>query len=192
MSEGLFQTIRAKWITGIARKDISELLINNLPYYTNLLIIVKVLDKCGYHENASKMFLCFVKMRTSFHELQKSSNPDRKGLHAFFRKLKIMIHDAQFKDPREALRNLANCFMQQFEEETNSSKKQRLADKSVAILGAEIDAHVITFDSGLPNNEMFNEVKYLVPYTANTLITNVIYYGRLANANAIGMNFDDG
>lgn len=103
-----------------------------------------------------------------------------------------MIHDAQFKDPREALRNLAKSFMKQFEEEEDELKKQRLADKVVAILGAEIDAHAITFDSGLPNNETFDEMKSLVPYTENTLITDVVYYGRLANANAIALKFDDG
>jgi len=74
----------------------------------------------------------------------------------------------------------------------NSKQEQRIADKYVALLGAEIDAIVITFDDQLPDNNIFEELKNLVSSSTNTIITDIIYYGRLANANAIANNFENG
>ena len=192
ISKGLCQIIQTRFIAGISKEENNELLLDNVPFHTNLLSFIKVLDKCGYHRLSARLFLIFIKMQTGFLEVQKSRNIDRKNLHSFFRKLKIMIHDAQFKNPTEFLRDLAKRFMKQFEKEKDPAKKQRIADKVVAIIGAGIDAQAITFDTELPNNDMFSLMKAIVPYTGNTLITDVVYYGRLANANAIARNFEDG
>ena len=192
ISQSFYDIIRARYITEVSRTEISEHLIYNLQFHTNIIALIQALDRCGYSKLSSALFMTFIKMHTGFHEVGKNRNTDRKNLHSLFGKLKIMIHDAQFRNPREFLRNLAKRFMKQFNEETNEAKKQKIADKCVVVLGAEIDAHAITFNSDLPNNEMFSEMKLLVPYTENTLISDVVYYGRLANANAIAKKFEDG
>ncbi|XP_053383958.1 uncharacterized protein LOC123564993 [Mercenaria mercenaria] len=107
----------------------------------------------------------------------------------FFRNLKRMVHDAQFQNPRLALRQLANRFVDQMQNETNPVRRQLLADKCIAIIGTEIDAIAITFDKRLHEHDVFTQMKQLVSETSNTSITDVVYFGRLANANSIAGNF---
>ena len=110
----------------------------------------------------------------------------------FYKGLTSKIHDGQFKNPRHALDQLAKRFMNKFEVELNPKEKQRTAEKCVAVLGAQIVAHAVTFNSTLPGNEMFCEMNSLIPYTENTWATEVVYYAGKAIANLMAMNLEDG
>ncbi|WAQ99225.1 LOW QUALITY PROTEIN: hypothetical protein MAR_023598 [Mya arenaria] len=67
--------------------------------------------------------------------------------------------------------------------------RQILADKCVAVIGAEIDAIAITFDKGLFKKEIFTKMKSLASMTSNTLLTDVVIFA--ANAHAIAGHFDE-
>ncbi|XP_052793001.1 uncharacterized protein LOC128226927 [Mya arenaria] len=105
--------------------------------------------------------------------------------------LKMMVDDAQFTNPWLTLRQLNDRFILQMQNESNDYRRQTLADKCVAYLCAEIDAIAITFDKGLCERDLFTKMKSLTSETSNTLLTDVVYFGRLANANAIAGRFDE-
>ncbi|XP_052796622.1 uncharacterized protein LOC128229026 [Mya arenaria] len=105
--------------------------------------------------------------------------------------LKKMLDDAQFINPRLALSQLSDRFILQMQNESNEYRRQLLADKCVAVIGAEIDAIAITFDKGLREGDVFTKMKSLTTETSNTLLTDGVYFGRLANANAIAGRFEE-
>lgn len=172
---------------GLERECMNEFLISNIPCNVNLYNFVRVLDDCGYRKLATHLYLTFITGRVRF--VYKSTSGQRPTVHKFFRNLKRMVHDAQFKDPRLTLRRLASRFVHLMQNESDPIWRQHLADKCVEIIGAEIDAIAITFDKHLHEHDVFAQMKQLVSETSNTSITDVVYFGRLANANSIAGNF---
>ncbi|WAQ99227.1 hypothetical protein MAR_023600 [Mya arenaria] len=57
--------------------------------------------------------------------------------------------------------------------------------------GSQIDAIAITFDKGLREGDVFTKMKSLSSETTNTLLTDFVYFGRLANANIIAGRFEE-
>ena len=192
ISRGLYEVIKTDLSAGIPRTDIADFVINNLPFHTRLVPFIKALDNCGYTKLSSKLYLQFIRFQTGFTDVKKIQCEKRIHLDLFYKSLKSKIHDGQFKNPRHALDQLAKRFMNKFEVELNPKEKQRTAEKCVAVIGAQIVAHAVTFDSTLPGSEMFCEMKSLIPYTENTYATEVVYYVGKAFANLMAMNLEDG
>ncbi|KAH3822021.1 uncharacterized protein LOC127831833 [Dreissena polymorpha] len=181
-------------ICGEPRNSVTVFLLRELTGRISLHTLIKVLDECSYQEVAAKLLLALVKHQDEAVRVSgvyKSTSGQRPMIHTFFRNLKRMVHDAQFYNPREALQKLSEKFMVKMNMETNPVKKQIFADKCIAIIGAEIDAIAITFDTGLRNSEVFDTMRSLTNNSSNTMITDVVYYGRLANAQSIAGQFED-
>ncbi|XP_052811990.1 uncharacterized protein LOC128239403 [Mya arenaria] len=169
-----------------------SVLFSHLPSNVSLSKFVQNLDMCGYKKTAARLFLTFLKINNEVvTHVSKTAAGQRPMVHKFFRNLKRMVHDAQFKNPRTALRELALRYVEKMSSERDDMKRQMLADKCIAVIGAEIDAIAITFDTSLHRGEPFTQMKSLTTETSNTLITDVVYFGRLANAHSIAGRFDD-
>ena len=179
--------------TGSSRHDIMQVVIDVLPEVINISVLVYALDRTGYKDIATQIFLV---ARKPFHgadiiHQRSSSSGDRTRLQTLYRILKRMVHDSQFKNPREALRSMVKRFRLDFEVERDELKRQKLADKCVAILGVELDAH---YDSlgckvEITQQEMLMEMKQLISNTTNPLITDTIVYSRQANLDAFHGDF---
>ncbi|XP_052791901.1 uncharacterized protein LOC128226043 [Mya arenaria] len=154
---------------------------------------VFVLEECGYKRLAAKLYLSLFKLdaATSVNHVHKTTSGQRPLLSKMVVNLKKMVDDAQFTDPRLALSQLSDRFILKMRNESNDYRRQILADKCVAVIGAEIDAIAITFDKGLRERDVFTKMKSLTSETSNTLLTDGVYFGRLANANAIAGRFEE-
>ncbi|KAH3792140.1 uncharacterized protein LOC127838396 [Dreissena polymorpha] len=195
ITKEVYDTITHMDICREGRSSIMVCLLRELTSRLSLQTLIKVLDELCYKEVAAKLLLALFKHQNEavrVSEVYKSTSGKRPMIHTFFLNLKRMVHDAQFNNPREALQKLADRFMMKMNMETNLVKKQIFADKCVAILGAEIDAIAITFDTDLRNSKVFEEMRSLTINSSNTMITDVVYYGRLANAQCIAGQFEDG
>ena len=192
ISKDLYNKMVVLFNDGYSLHYISEQLIKYLPYQTNLFAVTQAISKCGYYQLASNILLCMLGVTAGINGIKKSCQDDRKSLHMYYRHLTVMLSDAQFSNPTEALRNLAKRTRIKFVEENNPMKKQLLADKLFTILAVEIDAHAITADTGLSQNELFSEMNRLKPYTKNTLVSDVIYFARLATAYTLSKDFKQG
>lgn len=49
ISKGLYEAIQKRLAAGIARAEITDFLIDSLPYHTTLEPFIRALDKCGYN-----------------------------------------------------------------------------------------------------------------------------------------------
>ncbi|OWF46167.1 uncharacterized protein LOC110456086 [Mizuhopecten yessoensis] len=169
-------------------------LFEHLQKWCSFLTLIDILMKTG-QSGLAQILLDSIKRGnddrgiTRVHRIQTDN---QKSIRLFFKNLKSQVHDARFGKPREALRMLAKSYHDKLRREVDASRKHYLADKLVAILGVEIDAHAITFDDNLSRHGLFDELKSLVHDSSNTMMTDVSYYGRLANANAIGGRFSEG
>lgn len=76
--------------------------------------------------------------------VKRSVPINKKSIHLYFKNLKRLVHNAQFKDPRSFFRKQARLLQNQIQHERAESKRQFLSDKYIALLGAEIDAIAIT------------------------------------------------
>ena len=176
------------------RTYVTEVLLTHLPENIAFMDFVNALDECGYKKLAAKVLLTFINLNTKtgvVNHVYKTSSGQRPHLSKMVVNLKKMVDDAPFKDPRLALSQLGERRILKMNQEQDLRKKQLIADECVAILGAEIDAIAITFDKGLRNKDCFEKIKLLTGQTSNTLLTDGVYYGRLANANAIAGHFDE-
>ena len=179
--------------TGNSRNDIIEVVLDTLPEVINIPNLVYALYSTGYREIAAELFF---QTRTPANEIYRhrsSSSEDRTRLQTLYRNLKRMVHDSQFKNPREALRSMAKRFRSDFEVERDELRRQKLADKCVAILGVELDAHYYSALSTdeITQQEILYEMVELIPKTTNPLITDTIVYSRQANLDACHGDFND-
>ncbi|XP_052792677.1 uncharacterized protein LOC128226721 isoform X1 [Mya arenaria] len=175
------------------RRYVSEVLISHLPQNIFLQDLELVLEECGYKRFAVKLYLSLFKLdaATSVNHVHKSTSGQRPFLSKMVVNLKKMVDNARFTDPRLALSQSSDrCFLK-MQNESNDYRRQNLADKCVAVIGAEIDAIAITFDKGLRERDVFTKMKSLTSETSNTLLTDGVYFGRLANANAIAGRFEE-
>ena len=172
--------------------DVADFLISNLPFHTRFVTIIQILQKCGYSQLASKLFLQFSRSQTGICVIRKRQVETKTHLESFYTGLNSKIQDGQFKNPREALDQLARRFMSKFEAKLDPRVKTRTAEKCVAVLSAQIVAHAITNDSTLPQNELFSQLSSLIPHTETVCATDVVHYAGKAYANFITMNEEDG
>lgn len=124
--------------------------------------------------------------------VKRSVPANKKTIHLYFKNLKRLVHNAQFKDPRSFFRKQARILQNQIQHEHAESKRQFLADKYIALLGAEIDAIAITYDVTLPDQDIFTELKSLAVNSTDASISEVVFFGRKANALAIAKKFSEG
>ena len=192
ISRDLHEAVQTKLLAGVKRRDIADFLISHLPFHTYFASVIRALHNCGYTKLASKLFLQFARSQTGIVVVKRIQYEKRIHLESFYKGLNDKIQDGQFKNPSEALDQLARRFISKFEVELNPREKSRIAEKCVAILGAQIVAHAITYGSALPRNEMFSQMKSLVPFTENFWATDVVYYVGKAYANLMTMNIEDG
>ncbi|XP_048764541.2 uncharacterized protein LOC125672348 [Ostrea edulis] len=149
----------------------------------------------GFHRLASVLFRHFLYsglMSNSIVTVKRSVPPNKKTIHIYFKNLKRLVHNAQFRNPREFFRKQARQLRDQIEREKIESRKQFLADKYIALLGAEIDAIAITYDSTLPDQNIFEELRSLASLSTDASISEVVFFGRKANALAIAKKFLEG
>ncbi|KAL3847343.1 hypothetical protein ACJMK2_018258 [Sinanodonta woodiana] len=89
------------------------------------------------------------------------------------------------------MHRLANQLRTRLESETCENKRQRLADRYSAFLSAEIDAYATTFQEQSCDRDPLEDLKRIIPWTSNTLVTEMEYYGRQAHRSAIMGRFED-
>ncbi|XP_069138155.1 uncharacterized protein [Argopecten irradians] len=169
-------------------------LSDHLRRHCTIFTLICILLKIGQIELAQRLVDLAEHNRCErrIARVNRVQTDNHKSIRLFFKNLKSQVHDATLKNPREALRCLAERYYRKLNCESNASRQYYFADKLVAILGVEIDAHAITFNDKLSSHALFDELKALVPASSNTMMTDVSYFGRLANANAIGGRFDEG
>ncbi|XP_052796892.1 uncharacterized protein LOC128229192 [Mya arenaria] len=175
------------------RKDVSEVLISHLPQHICLKDFVFILKECGYTALAAELLRSRLKLDAvkTLKHIHRSTSGQRPWISKMNFVLKNKVDDAMFTNPRLALRQIRDRFILKMQNESDEDRRQFLADKCVAVIGAEIDAIAITFDKGLCEGAVFTEMKSLTHATSNTLLTDGVYLGRLANANAIAGRFNE-
>lgn len=149
----------------------------------------------GYQDLARSLFLYSLYAESQSQSLvtvKRSVPANKKTIHLYFKNLKRLVHNAQFKDPRSFFRKQARILQNQIQHEHAESKRQFLADKYIALLGAEIDAIAITYDVTLPDQDIFTELKSLAVNSTDASISEVVFFGRKANAFAIAKKFSEG
>ena len=150
----------------------------------------------GFQHLSKSLYICFLHAESilqSPQNVKRSVPVNKKAIHIYFKNLKRLVHNAQFKNPREFFRKQARLLQDRIERETvDESKRQFLADKFIALLGAEIDAIAITYDATLPDQDIFSELKSLTAKSTDASISEVVFYGRKANALAIAKKFSEG
>lgn len=149
----------------------------------------------GYQDLPRSLFLYSLYAESQSQSLvtvKRSVPANKKTIHLYFKNLKRLVHNAQFKDPRSFFRKQARILQNQIQHEHAESKRQFLADKYIALLGAEIDAIAITYDVTLPDQDIFTELKSLAVNSTDASISEVVFFGRKANAFAIAKKFSEG
>lgn len=149
----------------------------------------------GYQDLPRSLFLYSLYAESQSQSLvtvKRSVPANKKTIHLYFKNLKRLVHNAQFKDPRSFFRKQARILQNQIQHEHAESKRQFLADKYIALLGAEIDAIAITYDVTLPDQDIFTELKSLAVNSTDASISEVVFFGRKANALAIAKKFSEG
>lgn len=149
----------------------------------------------GYQELARSLYMHFLYAESHSQSLvtvKRSVPANKKSIHLYFKNLKRLVHNAQFKDPRSFFRKQARLLQNQIQHERAESKRQFLSDKYIALLGAEIDAIAITYDVTLPDQDIFTELKSLAVNSTDASISEVVFFGRKANALAIAKKFSEG
>lgn len=169
-----------------------EFLLANISSLCSLSTLINVLRDLGYSHISYQLLKRWLLPQSSVVRVNRMDTSNRKPVQQYFKMLKRKIWNAEFKDPLNTLRSLTKRLKISMMAENDVQKRQCLADKVVAVLGVEIDAHAITFDTELSEHHLFKELRDIVPHTTNTMITDVILYGRRANACAIGKHFSLG
>ncbi|XP_052793094.1 uncharacterized protein LOC128226985 isoform X1 [Mya arenaria] len=175
------------------RKDVSEVLISHLPENICLHDFVFVLKECGYIALGAELLRARLKLDapTTLKHVHRSTSGQRPSISKMNFNLKKIVDDAQFNNPRLFLRQTRDRFILKMQNESDEYRRQIFNDKCIAFIGAEIDAIAITFDESLCEGAVFTEMKSLTNATSNTLLTDGVYFGRLANANAIAGRFNE-
>lgn len=169
-----------------------EFILTNISSLCSLSTLINVLRDLGYSHISCQLLKRWILPQSSVVRVNRMDTSNRKPVQQYFKMLKRKIWNAEFKDPLNTLRSLTKRLKITMMAENDVQKRQCLADKVVAVLGVEIDAHAITFDTELSEHHLFKELRDIVPHTTNTMITDVILYGRRANACAIGKHFSLG
>lgn len=189
VSSGVYDCVNRLFVQGKQRKDVMTFLVDCLPAHVSFNSFLLTLDRCGYHQLTSRLFMKGYEIHVQ--TVPTFNAEDRSKLQQFYRNLKHMVHDSQFNNPRNALRTLARRYKHAVEVETDEQRRQKLADKCVAILGVEIDAHYdsLACESERTQEEMLAEMKELASFTSNTLITDTIFLSRQANLDGFHGDF---
>lgn len=174
----------------VPNRELCEYFIKQIPKTCSLGTLTNALRETGY-TNISRMIVeQIILPNSSVHRMCRCDTSNRRNVQQFFKTLKRKVWNADFDNPRERLRTYAIQLSALMKKETNIRKQCAIGDKIGAVLSAEIDAHAITFNAELSEHFLFNELRDLIPKTSNTIVTDVILYGRLANACAIGKHFN--
>ncbi|WAQ99224.1 LOW QUALITY PROTEIN: hypothetical protein MAR_023597 [Mya arenaria] len=188
--ENVYQIIH--YLKPSDREIVSKMLIRHLPQKICFLDFVVVLGECGYKKLAEKLYLSLFKQNTAREPYITYIDIKSKAIsNEMIDDWKMMVDDAQFTNSRLKLCELRDKFILQMNNERNVDQRQFLADKCVAIIVAEIDAFAITFDKGLYKGHLFTKMNSLISKTSNSLLTYVVYFGRLAHAYAIAGRLDE-
>lgn len=189
--KNFYKSIQLLFKNGEKREEIISYVVDSLPFQVEFSALVINLDKCGYNKLAARLFLKLFEHNVDC-RIHNSETESRTKLQTFFRNLKRMVHDSQFKNPRHALRSMAVRFKADLESEIDENRRQLLADRCVAIIGVEIDAFYdsLACESEITQEGMFSEMRNLIPHTSNPSVTETIYYTRQANMNAFHGNIE--
>lgn len=192
ISETKQHTIHEMYVSCISRDEVNRYLLNHLTANVPLHSTIKCLFSSGYSRLACKVYRTFRDLSKNRVSVISRSHSINRNVHSYFWKLKQMIHDAMFSNPRNALRRMSNSHIEKMNAETDISRKQQLADKCVAILAAEIYSFYDSqsFDLELSQEDMVNEINKLASLTSNEQVTNIVVCGRMANISAFSGEHD--
>ena len=129
--------------------------------------------------------------RNRIHVVHRSSSVNQR-VNNYLLKLKSLVHDAAFGNPRSALRMLSKKHIEKMKSEEDIHRKQELADKCVTILAAEVDVHYDSqaFEKEMSQQDMLTLMKSILASTSNSHVSNIILCSRAANLLAFTGNFD--
>ncbi|XP_045157848.2 uncharacterized protein LOC123544234 isoform X1 [Mercenaria mercenaria] len=189
LPESTYNVVMRMFQKGIKRENICEYLIKQLPSTVRLQNLTKVLDRCGYTDLSAKLVFNSFKWNSAYTCVSNPSNGSIPSANRLYTNLKRLVNNAQLSKPRRFLRKMANRCYLTMTKEMDPRRKQTLADQCIAIIGAETDTIAITFDKTLCRHVLFTQMKHISRETSNTLISDLVYYGRLANAYAIAGDY---
>ncbi|XP_053395270.1 uncharacterized protein LOC123544234 isoform X4 [Mercenaria mercenaria] len=185
LPQSTYRDVMNMFQKGITRERICEYLIKQLPSAVSLHILTRVLDKCGYRNLSTLLVFNSYKWNSAYTCVSNPSSYSNLRAYTLYINIKRLVNNGQLNKPRRFLRKMANRCYVTMTKETDPRRKQSLADQCIAIIGAETDIIAITFDKTLCRHVLFTQMKRVSRETSNTLISDLVYYGRLANAYAI-------
>ncbi|XP_053395269.1 uncharacterized protein LOC123544234 isoform X3 [Mercenaria mercenaria] len=189
LPQSTYRDVMNMFQKGITRERICEYLIKQLPSAVSLHILTRVLDKCGYRNLSTLLVFNSYKWNSAYTCVSNPSSYSNLRAYTLYINIKRLVNNGQLNKPRRFLRKMANRCYVTMTKETDPRRKQSLADQCIAIIGAETDIIAITFDKTLCRHVLFTQMKRVSRETSNTLISDLVYYGRLANAYAIAGNY---
>jgi len=176
------------------RPYVTEVFLTEMENRVRLKDFIKALHICGYKKLAAKVFWSFLNSNTEVMNYVDKTSSDQ-GPQDCHRRLvyhlKKMVDDARCRNPQLYLSQLGEQCIVKMKQEKDIRKKQLLAEKCVAIVGAEIDAIAITYDEHLPDKMCSKQMDQLIKQTRKPSLMEGVYYGRLANAYAITGRFEE-
>lgn len=184
----VYQTVMSMFQKNFDRRIIFDYFFKQIPSYVSLQYFVTVLDNCGYTQLSALLHFNSFKWNSEYLVLPSSTYTSSKA-YDLYSNLKGLINNAQLDRPGVLLRKMANRCYGQMNKETDPLRKQRLADNCMAIISAETDTIAIRFDKTLCEHVLFKQMKRLCMETSNTLLSDLVCYGRLANAYAIAGDY---
>jgi len=176
------------------RSYVTSMFLTEMEKKFHLQDFIHALYTCGYKKLAVKVFRSFLNSSAeviNYVSKMSSDQGQQDGHSRLVYNLKKMVDDARFPNPQLYLSKLGEQCIMKMDQEQDIQKKQLLAEKCVAIVGAEIDAIAITYDEDLPDKSCFKKLQQLINQTSKPSLMDGVYYGRLANAYAITGRFEE-
>lgn len=189
LPEAIHKVVSCMSQQGFKRRRICEYLFTQIPSYVSLENFVSVLDKCGYASLSALVLVNSYKWNSAYMCSPKPTDGSSRA-YGLYSNIKRLINNAQLENSGLFLRKMADRCYSEMEREIDPLRKQKLADNCVAIISAETDIIAITFDRSLCRHVLFTQLERLRRQTSNTLISDLGFYGRLANAYAIAGEYD--
>ncbi|KAL3847342.1 hypothetical protein ACJMK2_018257 [Sinanodonta woodiana] len=129
-------------------------------------------------------------MKTPSHKtINRVNMGDRLYVQKLFRDTKRSIQNAALTSSELLQTRMA--LIANHRDEINPEEKINIADRCIAILTAEIDAHATTFTKSSDQSDSLEELRKFITESSNTNITQMEFKARLAHAYAISGQFDE-
>lgn len=197
--EGLFSGIRALRDSPIAFRNVSIFLradthvktvkfkriISYIKSKISVLDFISGLMSSG-HDNVADL-LSRRLYRRRFGEgmsfVAKVDISSRKAMHVLVRKLKVSIDSKIIAEPLKAVRRLAIEYKHQLQNENNTVRRQKIADKYMGVLAVEIDTHGFSHDECryASLEALLSEFKRITQLTSSPALYEALLHIRLGS-----------